>query len=51
MPFSIGQQPLERANAFAAISLNLSLGVERSTRAMGKQLGKSESLIEPWAAA
>jgi hypothetical protein len=48
LPFE--QQPKESAKAFAAFSLYLSLGPERSTREVGKQLGKSEGLIERWAA-
>ena len=40
----------ESDKAFAAFSLYLSLGAERSTREVGKQLGKSEGLIERWAA-
>jgi hypothetical protein len=50
MPLSFEQQPRESAKAFAAFSLYLSLGAERSTREVGKQLGKSEGLIERWAA-
>ena len=44
------KQPRESAKAFAAFSLYLSQGAERSTREVGKQLGKSEGLIERWAA-
>jgi hypothetical protein len=44
------QLPKESAKAFAAFSLYLSLGAERSTREVGKKLGKSEGLIERWAA-
>src|ERR1039457_4106793 len=44
------QQPRESNKAFAAFSLYLSLGPERSIREVGKQLGKSEGLIERWAA-
>ena len=50
MPLSFEQQPRESAKAFAAFSLYLSLGAERSTREVGKQLGKSEGLIERWSA-
>lgn len=50
MPFPFEKQPRESAKAFAAFSLYLSLGAERSTREVGKQLGKSEGLIERWAA-
>jgi hypothetical protein len=44
------QQPRESDKAFAAFSLYLSLGPERSTREVGEKLGKSEGLIERWAA-
>ena len=44
------QQPRESSKAFAAFSLYLSLGPERSTREVGKRLGKSEGLMERWAA-
>jgi hypothetical protein len=50
MPLPFEQQPRESAKAFAAFSLYLSLGAERSTREVGKQLGKSAGLIERWAA-
>jgi hypothetical protein len=50
MPFPFEKQPRESAKAFAAFSLYLSLGAERSTREVGKQLGKSEGLIERWSA-
>ena len=50
MPFPFEKQPRESAKAFAAFSLYLSQGAERSTREVGKQLGKSEGLIERWAA-
>ena len=50
MPLPFEQQPRESDKAFAAFSLYLSLGAERSTREVGKQLGKSEGLIERWAA-
>ena len=50
MALSFEQQPRESNKAFAAFSLYLSLGPERSTRVVGKQLGKSEGLIERWAA-
>ena len=49
MPLIFEKQPRESAKAFAAFSLYLSLGAERSTREVGKQLGKSEGLIERWA--
>ena len=50
MPLIFEQQPRESNKAFAAFSLYLSLGAERSTREVGKQLGKSEGLMERWAA-
>jgi hypothetical protein len=50
MAHAFEQQPKESAKAFAAFSLYLSLGAKRSTREVGKQLGKSEGLIERWAA-
>jgi hypothetical protein len=50
MPLPFEQQPRESDKAFAAFSLYLSLGAERSTRAVGEQLGKSEGLIERWSA-
>lgn len=50
MPLIFEKQARESAKAFAAFSLYLSQGAERSTREVGKQLGKSEGLIERWAA-
>ena len=50
MPLPFEKQPRESDKAFAAFSLYLSLGAERSTREVGKQLGKSEGLVERWAA-
>jgi hypothetical protein len=50
MAHAFEQLPKESAKAFAAFSLYLNLGAERSTRAVGKQLGKSEGLMERWAA-
>ena len=50
MPLPFEKQPRESDKAFAAFSLYLSQGAERSTREVGKQLGKSEGLIERWAA-
>lgn len=43
------QQPRESAKAFAAFSLYLSLGPERSMAAVSKKLMKSEGLIARWA--
>ena len=48
LPFE--QQPRESDKAFAAFSLYLSLGVERSTAAVAKQLAKSEQLVRRWSA-
>jgi hypothetical protein len=45
---SFDQQPKESAKAFAAFNLYLNLGAERSLRAVGEKLGKSEGLIERW---
>ena len=50
MPMIFEKLPRESDKAFAAFSLYLSQGAERSTREVGKQLGKSEGLIERWAA-
>ena len=50
MKHAFEQLPKESAKAFAAFSLYLNLGAERSTREVGKQLGKSEGLLERWAA-
>jgi hypothetical protein len=46
LPFE--QQPKESAKAFAAFSLYLSLGPQRSLAAVGKKLGKSGTVIERW---
>ncbi|HWV98535.1 MAG TPA: hypothetical protein VNZ64_02465 [Candidatus Acidoferrum sp.] len=48
LPFE--QQPNESAKAFAAFSLYLSIGPERSLAAVGKKLGKSGTVIERWSA-
>ena len=50
MPLIFEQQPRESNKAFAAFSLYLNIGSERSTAAVGKLLGKSQSLMERWAA-
>jgi hypothetical protein len=50
MPLPFEQQPRESDKAFAAFSLYLSLGAERSVREVGERLGKSEGLIERWSA-
>ena len=46
MAYLFEQQPKESAKAFAAFSVYLSLGPERSTREVGKKLGKSKGLME-----
>ncbi len=46
LPFE--QQPKESAKAFAAFSLYLSLGPERSIRVVGERLRKSAGLMERW---
>ena len=48
MALTFEQQPKEGAKAFAAFSLYLGLGPERSVAAVGKRLGKSGSLLERW---
>lgn len=48
MPLPFEQLPKESAKAFAAFSVYLSLGPERSIRAVGEKLGKSEGLLERW---
>jgi hypothetical protein len=44
------QLPKESAKAFAAFSLYLNMGPERSTQAVANQLAKSEQLIRRWCA-
>jgi len=46
LPFE--QQPKESAKAFAAFSLYLSLGPERSLASVAKKLSKSQRLMEKW---
>ena len=46
LPFE--QLPKESTKAFAAFSVYLNLGPERSLRVVGEKLGKSEGLIERW---
>ena len=48
MGLEFEQRAKESDKAFAAFSLYLSLGAERSTREVGKRLRKSEGLIERW---
>jgi hypothetical protein len=50
MTFAFEQQPRESAKAFAAFSLYLNLGAERSLAVVGQKLGKSVGLIERWSA-
>jgi hypothetical protein len=50
MPLPFEQQPRESAKAFAAFSLYLNLGAERSTAAVAKELAKSEQLVRRWSA-
>jgi len=50
MKQSFEQQSKESNKAFAAFSLYLSMGPERSVRAVGEKLRKSEGLIERWSA-
>jgi hypothetical protein len=50
MPLPFEQQPRESAKAFAAFSLYLSLGAERSTGQVAKLLAKSEQLVRRWSA-
>jgi hypothetical protein len=48
MKHEFEQRPGESDKAFAAFSLYLSMGPERSLAAVGRKLGKSEGLIERW---
>jgi hypothetical protein len=50
MPMIFEQQPRESAKAFAAFSLYLNLGPQRSTAAVANKLAKSEQLIRRWSA-
>jgi len=45
---SFEKQPKESAKAFAAFSLYLGLGEQRSLEAVGQKLGKSKALMERW---
>src|SRR3974390_3008501 len=47
-PLAFEQQPRESDKAFAAFSLYLSLGPERSLAAVAAKLGKCGSLMERW---
>src|SRR5205085_12094500 len=48
MPLAFEQQPNESHKAFAAFSLYLSLGPQRSLEEVGRKLGKSKVLMERW---
>ena len=48
MPLTFEQQPRESAKAFAAFSLYLNMGPERSLAAVGGKLGKSKQMMEKW---
>ena len=50
MTHAFEQLPKESAKAFAAFSLYLSLGPQRSTAEVAKKLAKSEQLIRRWSA-
>src|SRR5579859_397811 len=48
MALAFEQQPKESEKAFAAFSMYLSLGPERSLAAVGRKLGKSKVMMEKW---
>ena len=48
MPFPFEQQARESSKAFAAFSLYLGLGPQRSLAAVARKLAKSEQLIKRW---
>src|SRR2546423_7230516 len=48
MPLAFEQQPKESHKAFAAFSLYLNIGPQRSLEAVGRKLGKSKVLMERW---
>jgi hypothetical protein len=50
MSLAFEQQPRESAKAFAAFSVYLNMGTQRSLEAVGQKLGKSKVLIERWSA-
>lgn len=50
MALAFEQQPKESDKAFAAFAMYLSMGPERSTAAVAKQLAKSEQLVRRWSA-
>jgi hypothetical protein len=48
MPLPFEQQPRESSKAFAAFTLYLSLGPQRSLAAVAQKLSKSEQLLKRW---
>lgn len=50
MPLAFEQQPRESNKAFAAFSLYLSLGAQRSLALVSRKLAKSEQLLKRWSA-
>ena len=48
MTLEFEQQTKESNKAFAAFALYLGMGSERSLRAVGEKLGKSEGLLQRW---
>src|SRR5262249_46968089 len=48
MALAFEQQPKESEKAFAAFSLYLSMGAERSLAKVGRKLGKSKVMMERW---
>ncbi len=50
MGHAFEQQPKESAKAFAAFSLYLGMGSERSLSAVAQKLSKSEQLLKRWSA-
>lgn len=50
MAHAFEQLPKESAKAFAAFSVYLGMGAERSLAAVGQKLGKCRALLERWSA-
>lgn len=48
MALAFEQQPRESDKAFAAFSMYLSLGTERSLAAVAEKLGKGQRILEKW---
>jgi hypothetical protein len=48
MPLAFEQQPKESDKAFTAFKAYLDMGPQRSLAAVGKQLGKSKTMMEKW---